>query len=153
MTASVHGTLFFMAKKVAYSTTKAAVTAMGKCLHAEVGPQNVQVNVVLPGSIQTKLLEDNRQEGQIAPEADPPESIAPLYLFLASDLSVQRYKGKVIDQYSLMQLMPRIQSEISEKDYNIKDIFNSMKKKMNRESQKLFRINLELIDFLIRYKL
>ena len=31
MTASVHGNMFFQPKKVAYSTSKAAVTALGKC--------------------------------------------------------------------------------------------------------------------------
>ncbi|MHA2367159.1 MAG: SDR family NAD(P)-dependent oxidoreductase [Candidatus Hodarchaeales archaeon] len=87
MTASVHGNMFFNANQVAYSSTKAGITAMSKCLQNELSPFNIQINVVLPGAINTKLYEDSVERGQKAPDPISPESIAPIYLFLASDLS------------------------------------------------------------------
>jgi len=65
MTASVHGNMFFNPNQVAYSSTKAGVSAMSKCLHNELNQYNIQVNVILPSAIQTKLYEDSAERGQI----------------------------------------------------------------------------------------
>jgi len=151
MTASVHGNMFFNPNQVAYSSTKAGVSAMGKCLHNELNPYNIQVNVILPGAIHTKLYEDSAERGQIAPEPISPEAIAPIYLFLASDLSFKRYKGKIINQMLLFDLLPKIKSEVSNMDFNIKEITKSMKSKLRKGEYSLLRKNQELIDFLIRY--
>ena len=127
MTASVHGNMFFNPNQVAYSSTKAGVSAMGKCLHNELNPFNIQVNVVLPGAIQTKLYEDSAMRGQIAPEPISPEAIAPIYLFLASKLSSRHYKGKIINQMLLFELLSKIKIKVNHKDFNIKEITKSMK--------------------------
>ena len=63
MTASVHGNMFFNPNQVAYSSTKAGVSAMGKCLHNELNPFNIQVNIILPGAIHTKLYENSAERG------------------------------------------------------------------------------------------
>ncbi|MFX0001723.1 MAG: SDR family NAD(P)-dependent oxidoreductase [Candidatus Hodarchaeota archaeon] len=151
MTASVHGNMFFNPNQVAYSSAKAGVSAMGKCLHNELNPFNIQVNVVLPGAIQTKLYEDSAERGQITPESISPEEIALIYLFLASDLSFKRYKGKIINQMLLFDLLPKIKNEVNYKDFNIKEITKSMKTTLRKGEYSLLRKNQELIDFLIRY--
>ena len=57
MMSSVQGNAVFSSKKVAYSTSKAAITAMAKCLQAEVKKQNIQVSVILGGGVQTRMYE------------------------------------------------------------------------------------------------
>ncbi|ASO20368.1 NAD(P)-dependent dehydrogenase (short-subunit alcohol dehydrogenase family) [Actinoalloteichus hoggarensis] len=42
---------------IAYTTAKAALTAFGKALVAEVGPRGVRVNTVSPGSTRTRMWE------------------------------------------------------------------------------------------------
>ncbi|MFD9904679.1 oxidoreductase [Streptomyces sp. NPDC059063] len=43
---------------IAYSTAKAALTAFGKALSEEFGPQGVRVNTVSPGVVRTAIWED-----------------------------------------------------------------------------------------------
>jgi NAD(P)-dependent dehydrogenase (short-subunit alcohol dehydrogenase family) len=43
---------------IAYTTAKAALTAFGKALAEEFGPQGVRVNTVSPGPVRTALWED-----------------------------------------------------------------------------------------------
>jgi 3-oxoacyl-[acyl-carrier protein] reductase len=136
MTASVHGNMFFNPNQVAYSSTKAGVSAMGKCLHNELKPFNIQVNVILPSAIQTKLFENSAQRGQITPNPISPEEIAPIYLFLASDLSSRKYKGRIINQLLLFDLLPKI----------------NMKDTLRKNESNLLRKNQDLVDFLINYK-
>ncbi len=151
MTASVHGNMFFNPNQVAYSSTKAGVSAMNKCLHNELNQYNIQVNVILPGAIQTKLYEDSAERGQIAPEPISPEAIAPIYLFLASDLSARHYKGKIINQMLLFELLPKIKIKVNDRDFNIKEITKSIKSELRKGEYSLLRKNQELIDFLIKY--
>ena len=151
MTASVHGNMFFNPNQVAYSSTKAGVSAMSKCLHNEFNPYNIQVNVVLPGAIQTKLYEDSAERGQIAPEPISPEAIAPIYLFLASDLSARHYKGKIINQLLLYDLLPKIKARVNKLDFDIKEITRSIKSELRKGEYSLLRKDQDLIDFLIRY--
>ena len=153
MTASVHGNMFFNPNQVAYSATKAGVSAMGKCLHNELNPYNIQVNVILPGAIQTKLFEDSSERGQITPDPILPESIAPIYLFLASDLSKKRYAGAIINQYLVYELLPKIKKEIKKQVNNINiNIKELMKNKLRKSEYFLLRKNQELIEFLLNYE-
>jgi NAD(P)-dependent dehydrogenase (short-subunit alcohol dehydrogenase family) len=43
---------------IAYTTAKAALTAFGKALAAEFGPQGVRVNTISPGPVRTAMWED-----------------------------------------------------------------------------------------------
>jgi len=72
------------AKAAAYSASKAATVRLVESMAAELRRSNVNVNCVLPGTIDTP---QNRQD---MPKADhsrwvPPEAIAGVILFLASD--------------------------------------------------------------------
>ncbi len=155
LTSSAAGTLAFPAKKVAYASSKAAVAVMGRCLDSEVGSQNVHVNVVCPGPVETKMLEDNRRWGAKYPISHGPEVMAPIYLFLASDLSKRPYKGRLIDHYSFFELLAKLQKETAEinvEDINIKDLLKSTKERFNKDTHTLFRKNQELVDFMLKYK-
>jgi 3-oxoacyl-[acyl-carrier protein] reductase len=150
MTASVHGNMFFNPNQVAYSSTKAGISAMAKCLHNELNPYNIQVNAILPGAIQTNLYLDSKERGQIAPEPISPETIAPIYLFLASNLSSRHYKGKIINQMLLFELLPKIKKKVNE-EFDIKEITKSMKSELRKGEYSLLRKNQELLEFLIKY--
>ncbi len=152
MTASVHGNMFFNPNQVAYSAAKAGVTAMSKCLDAELSPHNIQVNVILPGAIQTRLSEDSAKRGQITPKLIPPEDISPIYLFLASHLSSRRYKGKIINQMILFELLTKLKTAISNNSFDIKELTKSMKDKLRKDMYGLLRRNQELIDFILKYQ-
>ena len=78
--------------EVAYSASKAGVIGLTKALAKEVGPSNINVNCIAPGSIMTDMLADYSMEelnewtkeiplGKIG----SPEDIAKAALFLASD--------------------------------------------------------------------
>jgi len=153
LTSSPQGTVYFSSHKVAYSASKAAVMALGKCLQNEVGRQNVRVNVVLPGAIQTQMMEDLIEWGQQFPENVPPEEIAPLYLFFASESSKRKYKGKVINQLRLNEIMSYIRAESGSKEYEIKEIINLMRDTLNKEQHTMLRKNQELFDFMLKYKI
>ncbi len=153
LTSSPQGTVYFSSHKVAYSASKAAVMAMGKCLQNEVGRQNVRVNVILPGAIHTQMMEDLIEWGQQFPEKVPPEEIAPLYLFFASESSKRKYKGKVINQLMLNEIMSYIRAEFGSKEYEIKEIVNLMKDTLNKEQHTMLRKNQELFDFMLKYKI
>jgi NAD(P)-dependent dehydrogenase (short-subunit alcohol dehydrogenase family) len=71
-------------KAAAYSASKAATLRLVESLAAELRRENINVNCVVPGTIDTP---ENRQA---MPKADhsrwvPPEAIADVILFLASD--------------------------------------------------------------------
>ncbi|MFX1339314.1 MAG: SDR family NAD(P)-dependent oxidoreductase [Promethearchaeota archaeon] len=151
LTSSPQGTVYFSSHKVAYSASKAAVMAMGKCLQNEVGRQNVQVNVILPGAIHTQMMEDLIEWGQHFPEKVSPEKIAPLYLFLASESSKRKYKGKVINHLMLNEIVNTIQTELGSKEYKIKEIIDLMKIKLNKEQYAMLRKNQELFEFMLNY--
>nr|XP_061798012.1 3-oxoacyl-[acyl-carrier-protein] reductase FabG-like [Nerophis lumbriciformis] len=79
-----------------YAMTKAAVISMTKTLAIELGPNNIRVNAIAPGFIETKFsqaLVDNDEIKKMILARTPlgrigdPEDIAPLALFLASDAS------------------------------------------------------------------
>jgi NAD(P)-dependent dehydrogenase (short-subunit alcohol dehydrogenase family) len=71
-------------KAAAYSASKAAMVRLVESLAAELRQEKINVNCVLPGTI------DTPQNRQSMPKADhsrwvPPEAIADVILFLASD--------------------------------------------------------------------
>lgn len=78
-----------------YSASKAAVSAITRCLGAELGPRKIRVNAVCPGMVETeglhstgiadsdlrKQVEEQTPLGRIG----KPEDVAPAVVFLASD--------------------------------------------------------------------
>lgn len=78
--------------EVAYSASKAALIGMSKALSKEVGPSNINVNVIAPGVIDTKMNNNLSDEDlKILWEETPigrlgkPEDVANMAVFLASD--------------------------------------------------------------------
>lgn len=151
-TSSVQGNVFFSGKKVAYSASKAAITAMAKSLQAELNATNIGVSVILPGAIHTRMMRELMEKGQQLPEGNPPESIAPIYLFLASENAGRKYKGGVVNQQQLFQLLPKINDEVETDNFDMINVKKLMKEKLRKDMYKLFRDNIDLIEFLLRYK-
>lgn len=103
ITASVNGTrIFSNTGATAYSCTKAAQVAMAKMLAVELGRNNIRVNVICPGAIETNIDENTDKQGVEEvkfpveyPEGTRPlkqspgssEQVAQLVLFLAADAS------------------------------------------------------------------
>jgi NAD(P)-dependent dehydrogenase (short-subunit alcohol dehydrogenase family) len=87
-----------------YSAAKAGVLGLAKAMARELGADNIRVNSVTPGLIQTditggKLTDEMRQEiikGIPLARLGNAEDVAGIYLFLASDLSAY-VTGAVID--------------------------------------------------------
>src|SRR3954466_4660586 len=87
-----------------YSAAKAGVLGLAKAMARELGPDNIRVNSVTPGLIQTditgdKLTPEMRTEilkGIPLNRLGNAEDVAKIYLFLASDLS-SYVTGAVID--------------------------------------------------------
>ena len=152
MTSSVNGNVYFPPKKVAYSTSKAAVSAMGRCLSIELKPYNINVNVVTPAGVETKMAEDLRKWGQQMPITVPPEYISPAYLFLASDLAMKNYKGRVLELHTICDLLPILQEEVGGKDLELKDLTKLAAEKFSKNRFKIYRKNSELINFMLKYK-
>lgn len=87
-----------------YSAAKAGVLGLAKAMARELGPDNIRVNCVTPGLIQTditggKLTDEKKSEiisGIPLGRLGTAEDVARIYLFLASDLSSYT-TGAVID--------------------------------------------------------
>ena len=87
-----------------YSAAKAGVLGLAKALARELGPDNIRVNCVTPGLIQTditggKLTDEMKADiikGIPLGRLGTAEDVARIYLFLASDLSSYT-TGAVID--------------------------------------------------------
>lgn len=87
-----------------YSASKAGVLGLAKAMARELGPDNIRVNCVTPGLIQTditggKLTDDMRREilkGIPLNRLGNPDDVADAFLFLVSDLSTY-ITGGVID--------------------------------------------------------
>jgi len=78
--------------EVAYSSSKAAIIGMSKALAKELGPSNINVNVIAPGVIDTKMNSNiSKEEINILKEETPinrigrPEDVANMAVFLASE--------------------------------------------------------------------
>lgn len=78
---------------VAYSSAKAAVINLTRCVATELAPDRIRVNAVCPGAINTPLLLAGRPDGaqerlaamQPWPEHGRPERVASAITFLASE--------------------------------------------------------------------
>lgn len=89
--------------RIAYSTSKNALTGLAKTLTLELAPSNVLTNCVAPGYVLTDMTRQNLSEQEIKDiEAKIPtgrfqseEEIANLTLFLCSDLN-QSITGQLI---------------------------------------------------------
>ena len=87
-----------------YSAAKAGVLGLAKAMARELGPDNIRVNCVTPGLIQTditggKLTDEMKADiikGIPLGRLGTAEDVARIYLFLASDLSAYT-TGAVID--------------------------------------------------------
>jgi len=151
MTSSVMGNVYFAPMKVAYASTKAAVAAMGKCLSAELKPYNV--NVVTPAGVETKMAENLREWGQRMDITISPDFISPAYLFLASDLALKKYNGRVLEIHIISdEILPTLSAEIGEKEFESKELKDLAGIKLNKRQLKVFKKNSELIEFMLQYK-
>ena len=87
-----------------YSAAKAGVLGLAKAMARELGPENIRVNCVTPGLIQTDISAGKISDAQKAEIASGiplnrlgfADDVAGAYLFLASDLSAY-ITGAVID--------------------------------------------------------
>ena len=87
-----------------YSAAKAGVLGLAKAMAREVGPDDIRVNCVAPGLIETDIIAgklDDAQREKIAADIPlgrlgRPQDVAGAFLFLASDLS-SYLTGAVID--------------------------------------------------------
>jgi len=149
ITSSVQGNVYFTNKKVAYSASKAALTALGKSLQSEVKQHNISVNVILPGAIDTKMMEYLLHQGQKSGSVYPSKYISLIYLFLASELAKKKYQGRVINQQELFSGLYTIQEEIPNTSKNYKIALNSLKEQLNKEVHSLLSRNSELAEFLL----
>lgn len=88
--------LFMHPGNAAYSATKAAVNAYAKSLALELAPKNIRVNAILPGMIETQLLDkgniseeqlDNHRKNYPVGRFGTPDDVAHLAVYLLSDAS------------------------------------------------------------------
>jgi 3-oxoacyl-[acyl-carrier protein] reductase len=152
MTASVMGNIYFAPKKVAYVTSKAAVSAMAKSLNSELKQYNIIVNALTPAGVETKMAKDLRKWGQQMPITVPPEVISPAYLFLASDLAKKKYKGKIVEINKIVEFLPVLQEEFKDKDLDHKELVNLSEGKIKLDQFKVLKQNSELVAFMVNYK-
>jgi NAD(P)-dependent dehydrogenase (short-subunit alcohol dehydrogenase family) len=150
ITSSVQGNVYFVNKKVAYSASKAALTALGKSLQSEVKKHNISVNVILPGAVNTKMMEYLLSQGQRSGSTYPPEYISLIYLFLASKLAKKKYQGKVINQQELFSGLNAVQEHMSNTSENYKNALNFLKEYLNKDIYSLLSRNSELAEFLLK---
>ncbi|GGH28035.1 oxidoreductase [Alsobacter metallidurans] len=87
-----------------YSAAKAGVLGLAKAMARELGPDNIRVNCVAPGLVQTDITGDRLTDAMRADilkgiplgRLGEARDVAGIYLFLASDLSAY-VTGAVID--------------------------------------------------------
>ncbi len=94
--------------QMVYSASKGAVIALTKSAAKELASDNIRVNAIAPGTINTTLLENTPEEklNQIKSriymgKLGEPEDVANAYLFLASDLS-KYISGQVLGVDGMM---------------------------------------------------
>tara|TARA_R110002020_G_scaffold375654_1_gene586878 strand:+ start:15412 stop:16140 length:729 start_codon:yes stop_codon:yes gene_type:complete len=57
-----------LSHRTAYCTSKAGLNMFGKCLALELGPENIRVNTVCPGAVDTPLFRSSYEDFQNAEE-------------------------------------------------------------------------------------
>ncbi len=80
-----------------YRASKAALLNFTECLAAELKTSGIDVNAICPGAVATEMLHDITG-GKMPPDAMPPEDIAAVAVFLASDES-RAVTGSTIEAY------------------------------------------------------
>jgi 3-oxoacyl-[acyl-carrier protein] reductase len=152
MTASVQGNVYFPPNKVAYATSKAAISAMGKCLNLELKPYNITVSVLTPAGVETRMAEDLRKWGQQMPITVPPEFISPAYVFLASDLAKKKYRGRIVEINSICDFLPILQDELGDREFDHKELVKLAESKIKKDQFKTLKQNSELVAFMLHYR-
>ncbi len=152
MTSSVQGNIYFPPKKIAYAASKAAISAMGKCLSLELKPYNITVNVVTPAGVETKMAEDLRKWGQQMSVTSPPEMISPAYLFLASNLAKKKYKGRIIELHTICDFLPNLHKEFSGKEIEARELVKLAEEYLKKDQFNALKQNSELVNFMLHYK-
>jgi len=149
ITSSVQGNVYFVSNKVAYATSKAAVAVMGKSLQSEVGPHKIGVNVILPGGVNTNMIEYLTSLGQKSGKLYPPEYVSAIYLFLVSNLAKKKYRGRVINQQALFSGLYQIQPLMKDRTEDFKTTLVSLRDQLGKEIYSLISKNSELVQFLL----
>lgn len=152
MTSSVMGNVYFAQKKVAYVTSKAAVSAMGKALSIELKSYNITVNVITPAGVETKMAEDLRKWGQDMTVTVPPEEISPAYIFLASDLAKKIYRGRVVELHTICDFLPILKEEFGGKILESKELLKLAEEKLKKDQFKVLKSNSDLVNYMLQYK-
>ncbi len=86
-----------MAARTAYSAAKFGVIGLTEAMASEVKRNNININAICPGGVDTRMVRDNFPPGDYSKLMQPDE-IARIAIFLASDGS-SSIKGKVIEVY------------------------------------------------------
>lgn len=86
-----------------YSAAKAGVVGLSKSLALELGPENVLVNCIAPGPIETPLVDGISESWKAAKRAElplgrfgTPAEVAPIALLLASDPGGNLFLGQTL---------------------------------------------------------
>ena len=85
------------AGRMPYRPTKAALISFTECLAAEVKQHNIDVNAICPGAVETDMMFEITG-GKMPEHIMPPEDIAAVAVFLASDDS-RAITGAAIDAF------------------------------------------------------
>ena len=85
------------AGRTPYRSSKAAIINFNNCLAAEVKEFGIDVNTICPGAVETDMLFEITG-GEMPKHAMPPEDIAKVAVFLASDESIA-ITGTAIDAF------------------------------------------------------
>jgi NAD(P)-dependent dehydrogenase (short-subunit alcohol dehydrogenase family) len=90
---------------VAYTTAKASLTALGKALAEEFGPQGVRVNTVSPGPVRTALWEsEGGYGGQLARQLGIPQE----HLLAGLPQQVGMLTGRLIEPAEVAALVVQL---------------------------------------------
>ncbi len=85
------------AGRAPYRATKAAIINLTECIAAEVKEFGIDVNAICPGAVETDMLQEITG-GKMPAHTMPPEDIAAVAVFLASDES-RAVTGTAIDAF------------------------------------------------------
>ena len=86
------------------------------------------------------------------PVTVPPEFISPAYLLLASDLAKKKYQGRIVELHTICDFLPVLQDEVGGKDIEKKELTDIAEEKLKKDQYKVFKRNIELIDFMLKYQ-
>ncbi len=125
---------------------------MGKALSVELKPYNITVNVITPAGVETKMAEDLRKWGQQMTVTVPPEEISPAYIFLASDLTKKKYRGRVVELHTICDFLPILKEEFGGKNLVSKELLKLAEEKLKKDQFKVLKSNSDLVNYMVQYK-